>query len=507
MNKRNKRLIRALAIALAVLLAGGVVFSALFSALSEGAAPAGDGARDRYTLTMEYLEDEQALHIRQRLLYVNRSGDRLDGVLFYAAGNMFRRESALMYGADELEEVFFAGYAPAGIDLRAVLCDGESADYGFQGEAELYLRVACDLGAGEACAFEFDYYLLLMNCGAFQGVGATDARLSAFLFIPGAYDARYHEFRVNRPLPWARWLHCAAADYDATLTLPEGCALAATGVAREAGRGDGSVTWHIEAENAREFALCFGRRYRAFERTTGSGVAVRALTNVRGAGARALDAAVSAIEQCEAWFGPFPVPELEIAQSDYPLGALNFPGLVWVPEGLLGAGKRAELAQALRFCVAQQYFGLSAYVEPSADAWMSDAVSAYVGYLLLEAEEGHEAFLKAVNRDWVSALQQTVPGGLRVTSDAALFDAASYDTVVLRRGAVVFHELREAMGLEGLLAGLAEFRRMGADGHTLTELELVEALDAASGGDWEAFLTDWVFNVGDYAEQYIDWFE
>ena len=220
-----------------------------------------------------------------------------------------------------------------------------------------------------------------------------------------------------------------------------------------------------------------------------------------------LDAAVRAIGQCEAWFGPFPVSEFEIAQSDYPLGALDFPGLVWLPEALLGAGKRAEMTQALRVCVARQYFGLSAYVEPSADAWLSDSVSAYVGYLLLEAAEGHEAFLKAVNRDWVSALQQTVPGGLRVTSDAALFDAGSYDTVVLRRGAVVFHELREAMGLEGLLAGLAEFCRMGADGHTLTEMELVEALDRTSGGSWEAFLTDWVFNVGDYAEQYIDWFE
>ena len=97
--------------------------------------------------------------------------------------------------------------------------------------------------------------------------------------------------------------------------------------------------------------------------------------------------------------------------------------------------------------------------------------------------------------------------GLNVRSDARLFDGYAYDVVVLRRGAVVMHELRTAMGLEGLLSGLAEFRRMGQSGETLTEMDFVAAMDAASGRSWEAFLTDWVFNVGDYVNQRIDWYE
>lgn len=504
---RNKKLIRVLAIVLVVLLAGGVVVGALISALSEEQTAVGIGSRSQCALTMEYLADEQALHITQRLIYTNPSDGRLDAVLFYAAGNMFRRESALMYDADDLETVFFAGYAPAGIDLRDVRCDGKPTEFGYRGENELVLRVACDLAPGEACAFEFDYYLLLMRCGAFQGVGDTDVRLSAFYFIPGVYDARYGEFSVRQPLAHARWLYCDAADFDVTLALPRGWMPAGTGDIALVDEVDGVATWHMTAANAREFAVSFGRRWRAFERETNSGVTVRVLTNARGAGKHALDVAVAAVEQCEAWFGAFPTRRLDIVQSDYPLGALNFTGAAWLSSDLFGAGRADDLAHWLRFCVAQQYFGLSAYVEPSADAWLSDSVSEYAAYLLLEAAEGHDRFLAAINRDWVDALQQTVPGGLRVTSDAALFDAGSYDLVVRRRGAVVLHELRDAMGLDRFLAGLKSFYEMGADGHTLTEMELVAAMDAASGGSWEAFLTDWVFNVGEYAEQYIDWFE
>ncbi|MBR0367348.1 MAG: hypothetical protein IJH86_03015 [Clostridia bacterium] len=474
---RNKRTIQVIALVLAILLVGGTVIGALFAALAEENPP----ERNSYAISMEYLEDEQALHIGQRLVYVNRSPDRLDRVLFCSTPNMFRRESKLMYENDDLEAVFPAGYAPGGIDLRAVRVDGAAAEYGFQGEDELYLRVACDLAPGRSAAFEFDYYLLLTACNAFIGAGDTDARLGAFYFIPGVYDPATGDFMLKKPLPFTRWLYAEAGDYEVDLKLPEGydAALSAT-------------------EDVRELALCFGRRYRKTERRTASGVKVVVHSRRRDAG-RAADRAVRAIEQCEGWFGPFPYPEMNIAESDYPLGALNYPGLMLI--------KDIADEAALRFCVAQQYFGMAAYVEPSADAWLSDAVSNYVAYLMLEDADGHDAFVRAINRDWVGALQLTIPGGLRVTSDAALFTAKTYDIVVKTRGAVVLHELRQAMGLEEMLSGLRAFYELGCDGRTLTEGDFVDCMDAATGGSWRDFLNDWAFNVGDYVNQPIDWLQ
>lgn len=499
MGRKHRRWIQAIAIALAVLLAGGVVVSAVIGALAE-AQP-----RDRYELTMEYLTEAQALHVRQRLTYVNRSPDQLDAVSFYAAGNAMRRQSALFYEEDDLAALFPAGYVPGGIDLQSVQFNGADADYGFQGADETVLRVGCDLAPGDTGEFEFDYYLLLTACDAFQGVGETDVRLAAFYFAPGVYDARYGEFSVNAPLAFTRWLYTGAADFEGTLALPANCLPAATGGAELESDGGETAVWRLRAENVREFGLSFGKRWRTATRTLDSGVRLTALTRARGANARLLDIARRAVERCEAWFGAFPVAELQIAQTDYPLGALNYTGVIWVPTALLEDAEALE--HRIAFCVAQQYFGLSAYVEPSADAWLSDSVCEYVAYLLLEEEKGHDAFLAAVNRDWVDALQLTIPGGLTVTSDARLFDEYAYDVVVRVRGAVVLHELRVAMGLENLLDGLAGFYRMGQAGETLTEMDFVSAMDAASGRSWEAFLTDWVFNVGDYVNQTIDWFE
>lgn len=461
--------------------------------------------RNRFTMDMEYLQEEQALRISQRLVYINRSSDDIDRVVFYAAGNMFRRESALKYEADDLEKVFLYGYAPGGVDIRSVKFNETETTWGMQGGDEMYLRVDCDIKSGESGVFDFEYYILLTECAAFMGIGETDVRLSAFYFIPGRYSEDYHEFNVNGMLPFTRWIDTDAADYDVTLTVPQNYDVAAVGSEIVESAEKGFRKWHISAENVREFAVNFGKKFRTDSKTTSSGTEVRAFTGLRRDAA--LNAAFEAVELCEKWFGPCPVRQMDIVQSDYPLDALNYPGLIWISSDLMKRENTAEMEKAIRFCVAQQYFGMGAYTAPVSDAWLSDSVCEYIAYLMIEETDGRNAFLKAINRDWVDAIQMTIPGGLTVTSDASLFESDEYAEVIRKRGAVVMHELRSAMGRDELIDGLAAFCEMGNDGHTLTEMEFVEAMDKVTGGSWEAFLTDWVFNVGDYVNQHIEWFE
>lgn len=498
-RERQQRLVRVLAIVLVVVLIGGIVLTTLVSAFAEEAAP----ARDSYELNIEYMEDEQALHITQRLVYHNRTGSDLDRVVFYAAGNMFRRESALMYENDVLEAVFPQGYAAAGVDLQSVTVNGQDADWGFKGTEELDLRVSCNLSPGEACTFEFDYYLLLSRSRAMIGEYDTDVRLSAFYFIPGlCFDG---EFYTYSPLQFTRWVSTNAADYAVTLTVPDHYLPAATGSETLLSTENHVSTWLFEAENVREFALSFGKRYRETTAQTASGVTVRALSNDRSGASHALDYAVKIIELYEGWLGDFPLQQIDLVQSDYPVSALNFPGTIWIPTDVL-ADKDALYA-ALRFALAQQYIGFAAYAEPVEDAWLSDVPCAYLSLLAVEELEGYKAFLTALNDQVLTSLNMTVPGGLYISAAANLFTAEEYEIVVINRGTVVMHELRAAMGREALIEGLRAFYETGRSADLLGEYDLVAAFDAITGGDWEAFITEWLFNVGDYIDQQIEFYE
>ena len=93
-TSRQKTAVRFIAILLAVLLAGSALVSALLSTIAYGEE---ESVRHQYELNIQYMEDEQALRITQRLVYHNQTGDDLDRVVFTAIANMFRRESALNY--------------------------------------------------------------------------------------------------------------------------------------------------------------------------------------------------------------------------------------------------------------------------------------------------------------------------------------------------------------------------------------------------------------------------
>lgn len=501
MNRKQKQLVRTIAIVMAALLVFSAVISAVLSfAYAEEAMPAGN----KCELTMEYFEEEQALRISQRLVYTNESGFELDRVVFYAPANLFRRQASLPYESDRLNKVLPEGYLPGGMDLSHVRVNGEDCDWGYQGTDEIFLRVGCNLAAGESAVFEFDYYLLLTENAAFMGVSENECRLSDFYYAPASLDEN-GEFILNKPVSFARYTDVPKMDFSAAITLPEKYSLSATGMEKVQESQGGFSVWTIDAAAVRDFALCFGKEYREESFETASGVQLRTLTRSRSAAKDIFKAASTAIETCEAWFGAFPFRQIDIVQADYGLAFLPHTACLWLDEEIIKDEKKLE--HSLRRFIAQQYFGRSAWVYPSADAWLSDSISEFLAYLILEETEGHDAYLRALNENLVDSLQLTIPGGLRVNSDASLFTAYEYEIIVCNRGAIVFHELYTAMGREELIEGLKLFYQMGLERNLLTEMNLVECLDAASGKSWEKFLTDWVFNVGDYVNQDIYWLE
>lgn len=504
MRKKRNQWVRLLAVLLAVLLVLGTIISVLlsFAYAEENPAP----VRNQQILTMEYLGEEQALRMSQRLVYINTSDQTLDRVIFYAPANLFRRQSTLPYEGETLAQAFPTGYLPGGIELTGILVDGAEADWGYQGDGENYLRVSCSLEPGAQCVFEFSYYLLLTQNEAFLGISEEGWQLSNFYFAPATLDAS-GAYILNPALSFTRYVDTPAADFEATISLPDSCLLAATGMESYAQSGAHVCLWQIHAEDVRDFSLTFGRRYRESTMQTESGVELRCLTNVRGAAQEVLDAAEQAVNICKAWFGPLPFAQLDFVQAGCAGTSLAHSACLWLSEELLRQGGEA-LAHAIRRFVAQQYLGFSAYAQPVSDAWLSDSICEYLSYLMLEEAEGYESYISALNQNVVPSLQLTIPGGLTVTSDAALFTEDEYKIVILDRGAAVFHELYTAMGRDDLISGLRMFYEKGL--HTddvLTEMDLVDALDAASGKSWEAFLTDWVFNIGDYVNQSIDWLE
>ncbi len=142
-------------------------------------------------------------------------------------------------------------------------------------------------------------------------------------------------------------------------------------------------------------------------------------------------------------FGPLPDPDIAVVElPDGTLREFSAPGVVML-------GHRAwdpkYSDRTLSRLVAGQWWGNEVLPASTADVWISDGLARYSEELYAEQNFGKEAGLKAIDEFAVGALM--FDNSAPVAQSARLVPySAEYRSVVMNKGAMLFHMLRAQMG-------------------------------------------------------------
>lgn len=501
-KERKARLVRVLAVVLAVLLVGSILASVLpvFSAFAEGEA------RSSYELTLDVNTAAQAVNGVERLDYVNTSGRSLDCVFFTLYPNLFRRQEALPVADGHWNDAFPAGYLPGGVVFSGVRVNGEKANWSVSGTYEQFLRVPCDLGAGERAVFEFEFVLLLSeNCFS-SGFGKQGWRLVSFYPAAAVYDGYTEDFVLNGWTQVTDPMMGDEADYTVRVLTDDGWMLASTGISESRKTENGRILWTISAERARDFSLTMGKNVKTSTRMLESGLEITAYAETDALAKSMADCAAEVLAQYEEWFGECPQRQIDLAETDL-LRGMSRPGMLLLPTALTARSKSDEMkAEIARLC-AGQWFGCGVGCNPESEPWMNDTLTAYAAMLYFEEKEGHDGYLKRLNAAVLDALQITIPGGLTVDSDASVFTSrGEYELVVIDRGMAVMHEMRSLMGREAFIEGL---RRYAEDntGKIASVEQFARAFNDVTGSRWDEYIVGEMHTISDYVNVRLEWFE
>ena len=142
-------------------------------------------------------------------------------------------------------------------------------------------------------------------------------------------------------------------------------------------------------------------------------------------------------------FGPLPAPGVTIAQlPDGTVDGYAAPGLVLVSARQWLAKPNERLLADL---VAHEWWGTQVAAETPSDVWLTDGLSRYSEGLYVEQSSGKEGMNKA--------LEDFAVGALMFDDSAPIADAGrlepgseEYQSVVVNKGAMVFHMLRSIIG-------------------------------------------------------------
>jgi hypothetical protein len=173
-------------------------------------------------------------------------------------------------------------------------------------------------------------------------------------------------------------------------------------------------------------------------------------------------------------FGPLPKPDLTIAQiPDSTLPGYAAPGLLLLSQRQWGP---AASSRQLSNLVAAQWWGDQVMAASPSDVWLTDGLARYSEALYVEQTAGHDGMNKALNDFAIGALMYDDSAPIGEAGRLTPF-TPNYTSVVVNKGGMVFHMLREQMGdsafssllrdfykqFAGKAASLADFEKLAQD--------------------------------------------
>src|SRR6266436_1125248 len=153
-------------------------------------------------------------------------------------------------------------------------------------------------------------------------------------------------------------------------------------------------------------------------------------------------------------FGPVPDPTFTVIQipdgtfRDYAApGVLLLSQRIWDPRGS---------DRTIARLVAQQWWGIQVAPATPGDVWISDGLARYSEALYAEQNAGKEAGLRTVDEFAVGALMYEDAAPIAQAARLAPY-SPDYRSVVMNKGAMLFHMLRAQMGDVAFKAALHDF--------------------------------------------------
>ncbi|HEY2350947.1 MAG TPA: M1 family aminopeptidase [Candidatus Acidoferrum sp.] len=388
--------------------------------------------------------------------------------------------------------------------------DGKSLNFERDRQNPMFVivTVPTPVAAGEHVSLTFAYSGLLANEENSPVPGVRAAVINhdgAYLLLPARWFP-LTDYPSNR---YTATFHLNVPDTFAVAGT--GKALAPTTVAGKNPIDGGRIVYTFECKNAApNGTFVAGNLQLNPEQAEGISVSVYA---PRSASANAKDFAASVARSMTAFsdlFGPLPDPSISVIQiPDGTLRSFAGPGVVLLSQR---AWEPKTNDRTIAGLVASQWWGNEVLPASPNDVWISDGLARYSEALYAEQNAGKEAGLKAVDEFAVGALMYEDSAPIAQAARLAPY-SADYRSVVMNKGAMIFHMVRAQMGDVAFKSLLHDFYTK-YEGKTATiddfaKLAQQHAQASARKGedpaDLRGFFTQWLNSTGipEFTVEYV----
>ncbi len=438
---------------------------ALFAACGTGLSACGKKGnltKCAYTMSAEYVEETRTLSAEMKVKAVNTSSVSLGELKFELWANAYR-EGARYAPVSELfsHTAYYGGKSYGEIRIKGI-SGAESFSIGGEDANILTLRLSSPLAVGESTevAVSFDVVLAKVD----HRLGVTQHTVNLGGFYPVLCHLGKDGFEEHVYASSGDPFVSDIADYDVTLTLPEGY-LPATGfAAEEIGNGapvDGKRQYHVRAEGVRDIAFVLGKEFQVLTAQAGEKEVAYYYYADRSPEAT-LEAAVKALSFYSETFGAYEYPRYAVAETEFVYGGMEYPAFSMVAEDLVAS----ELPTVIAHETAHQWWYAMVGSNQFNEAWQDEGLAEYSTALFFEAHPeynvGYGEFVAASERSYRAffSVYSQVHGEADTTMSRPLTEFSGdyeYRNISYDKGVILFDRVRDVAGTRKFNAALRRY--------------------------------------------------
>lgn len=403
-----------------------------------------------YIIKGEFDPVEKVVIVKENIHYTNNTKTTLDKIYLHLYPNAFKKEKTAPFEKADMVLAYPNGFESGYLRINNVKIRKNNLKYNIMGIGESILKVNLnnELRPGERTQIEIEYMLKIPpSCGRF-GYGTDTINLGNWYPILAVYDEKGWNldpyYAIGDPF------YSDIANYRIEILVPTEYNLAHSGKLIKKEEINGKSRWTLEGRNIRDFALILSNKFK-FREAEVDGINVKSYSVEENYINMALETAEDSIKIFNDLFGKYPYGQISVAASDFFIGGMEYPNLVFIDKSLYNEDYKQTLEYVIAHEIAHQWwYGLVGNNEVK-EAWLDEALTEYSTLMYYEKKYGTKA-RDAVYNDMIvryyNAYKDTENGNNeKVYKSVEEFNnSIEYQALVYYKGAMFIQNLRNELG-------------------------------------------------------------
>lgn len=457
-------------------------------------APIKNSSRTVYNMDLKYNDKDKTIIGTEAVDFINTDDVNLSEVYMHLYPNAFKDKSKVPFTKEEMGLAYPNGFKPGYIEINDVTFGkNEKATYSIDQKTGEILKILLPkkLGKGDRISFTIDFKVQIPpSCGRF-GYGNNTIQVTNFYPILSVYDQNGWNndpyYALGDPF------YSDVSNYRVKLAVPKGMEVATTGVVTSKARQGDMDVLTIDAPNVRDFAVVMSSKFKVAEGDV-DGIRVKSYYFDEDSGLKALKYAQDAIRFYNSYIGKYPYKEYSVVESDFYMGGMEYPNLVFISKDLYSKDNLFNLEYVIAHETAHQWwYGVVGNNEVR-EAWLDEGLTEYTTIMYIERYYGKataDAVFKSIISGEFYKFSKTNKDDAMVKTLGQFKDWNDYTNIVYNKGAMVFNELRGLIGDEKFKEVLdkyySEYKYKNA-----TTQNLIDVVDSVTGKDTGGFFEEWL---------------